>query len=234
MVHHSSDVPNLIGHTIDDGRLKFVELIGSGSNGVIFRAIDTTTYPGDTINYAVKCLTKAEYGSRRYMFQRREVLFHRAVSSHPNVVTLHHLTSDDHYVFLVLDFCAGGDLFSFISEGRIFPRNDELVRSVFLQILDAVEACHKHGIYHRDLKPENILCNMDGSRVFLSDFGLATKSAMSSTFGAGSSYYMSPGTFWRAVVEPVLKQYHQNASASKDIMSLTPPALMMYGRLALS
>ncbi|KAE8262792.1 hypothetical protein A4X09_0g7387 [Tilletia walkeri] len=67
-----------------------------------------------------------------------------------------------------------------------------LIKSVFAQILDAVEYCHQHQIYHRDLKPENILCLDGGRRVVLADFGLATQEPTSSDFGCGSTFYMGP------------------------------------------
>ena len=59
------------------------------------------------------------------------------------------------YIFFVLDYYNGGDLFKLITEGGCFRGNDAMVKKIFLQILDAVEACHKKGIYHRDIKPEN-------------------------------------------------------------------------------
>ena len=101
----------------------------------------------------------------------------------------------DTTVFVVLDFCEEGDLFGMITEKSRYLGNDELIRSVFLQILDAVEHCHSMGIYHRDLKPENILCSERGTRVVLADFGLATAEPTSGDFGCGSTFYMSPGEF---------------------------------------
>lgn len=67
---------------------------------------------------------------------------------------------------------------------------------VFLQILDGVEHCHELGIFHRDLKPENILCARGGERLMIADFGLATSEKQSTDFGCGSTFYMSPGSFF--------------------------------------
>ncbi|KAH9922540.1 kinase-like domain-containing protein [Amylocystis lapponica] len=192
MDHGSASIPNLVGHTIDHGRLKLIDTIGSGSNGVVFLAIDTTSQAEHPAKYAVKCLIRAPKGTRRHGLQRQEVLLHRRVSSQPNIVQLHMVLEDIYYTFLVLDYCPGGDLYTFLAEQRIVRGNDVLVKTIFLQIVDAVEACHNWGIFHRDVKPENILCSGDWTRVYLSDFGLATEATRSVTYGCGSSYYMSP------------------------------------------
>ncbi|CAE6437439.1 unnamed protein product [Rhizoctonia solani] len=99
---------------------------------------------------------------------------------------------EEELVFMVLSYIGGGDLFSMIAEKQRYIGDDALVRSVFTQLLDAVQWCHIQGVRHRDLKPENILCEEDGKTVFVSDFGLATSDRHSRDFGCGSSYYMSP------------------------------------------
>ncbi|EMD30889.1 hypothetical protein CERSUDRAFT_145764, partial [Gelatoporia subvermispora B] len=122
---------------------------------------------------------------------RREARLHAAVSAHPNVVTAHGAWEDAEYVYILLDYCSGGDLYDYIDEGE-FRGDDARVKSVFVQIVDAVMACHERGVFHRDIKPENIMCSADGNEVYLADFGLATDKERSLRHGAGSAMYMSP------------------------------------------
>ena len=75
----------------------------------------------------------------------------------------------------------------------IYMGEHDLIKDVYLQILDAVQACHDKGIFHRDLKPENILCKDGGKKVLLADFGFASLEEQSSAFHLGSLPFMSPG-----------------------------------------
>ena len=70
--------------------------------------------------FAVKCLNKQGLDQRQRAFQRREIFLHTMMSSHPNVVTLHRVIDHpwDQNVFVILDFCPDGDLFSMITEKR--------------------------------------------------------------------------------------------------------------------
>ena len=182
-------IDQLVGQVIDDGSLCLVDPLGQGSGGIVFRAIDLCS----STPYAVKCMVKGEPGSRQATFQEREIRLHSAVSSHSSVVTLHKVVEEDGYIFLVLDFCPGGDLFKFLTERGTYVRNDALVKDVMIQLIDGVEHCHRRCVSHRDIKPENIMCNKDGTQLKLGDFGLATDTSFSRNFGAGTSGYMSPG-----------------------------------------
>jgi serine/threonine protein kinase len=75
-----------------------------------------------------------------------------------------------------------------------YQGKDDLIRRIFLQLVDATSYIHSLGIHHRDLKPENILTTDRGANVYLGDFGLATTEKTSSDLGCGSTFYMSPGT----------------------------------------
>ncbi|EMD38812.1 hypothetical protein CERSUDRAFT_133354, partial [Gelatoporia subvermispora B] len=126
-----------------------------------------------------------------YELLMRETTLHRHVAGVPNVLTLHAVFESSNYMYLVLDYCPGGTLYDHIMNGA-FEQNNELIRKVFLQILNGVHACHEEGVFHRDLKPENILCTRDGSAVYVADFGLATDELVSEEFGCGSPSWMSP------------------------------------------
>ncbi|RPD67468.1 kinase-like protein [Lentinus tigrinus ALCF2SS1-6] len=194
MVQLSAILPDFAGFTISSGdlRLRLLERLGSGTYGVVYVAQDISPQSTSAQYYAVKCLLRHPEDTDFARLQQRELKNHALISDVPNVVRLHAVIEEECYTFMVLDLCTGGDLYTAILATDTYVYNTPAVKRTFLQILDAVEACHARGVYHRDLKPENILCSHDFERVFLADFGLATRSKRSSNFRCGSSFYMSP------------------------------------------
>ncbi|KAI3606050.1 serine threonine protein kinase [Moniliophthora roreri] len=185
-------LPDFTGSFLDDDRYELVDCLGSGAYGKVYKAIERTSSSQSPNHFAVKCLLKPEAGSRQEEFQLREIALHKKVSGHPNIVAIHEVLYDDFFLYVILDLCEGGDLFAAITETESFKRDNESIRSVFVQLLDAVQHCHDLGVYHRDLKPENVLLSKDGKQVRIADFGLATDVRTCQEFGCGSSYYMSP------------------------------------------
>ncbi|CAK5275605.1 unnamed protein product [Mycena citricolor] len=188
----TQSLPDLVGQTVDEGRLRLVARLGSGAYGIVYKALLLSSPKEEPVYYAVKCLKKFAAGSREAEFQIRELKLHRMMSSHPNIITMHRYFIDPDHIFVVLDFCPGGDLFVAITEKHLFRRDTALVKKAFCQILDAVQFCHDNNVFHRDLKPENILCDSQGTQMFLGDFGLSTQSSMCTDIGLGSPFYMSP------------------------------------------
>ncbi|KAF8316218.1 kinase-like domain-containing protein, partial [Cantharellus anzutake] len=174
---------------VDGGRFHILDILGKGGSGVAYLAFDLHRSTSNTAKYyAIKCLLRKSDQSDLL----REVQLHKCVSKHENIVTLRRCVPEGQFQILIMDYCADGDLFRLIIQQHRYFGNDELIKDVFLQIIDAVAYCHSRGIYHRDLKPENILCSHDGTKVYLTDFGLATQEPISHDVGIGSGYYMSP------------------------------------------
>ncbi|KAF8184925.1 kinase-like domain-containing protein, partial [Mycena galopus ATCC 62051] len=191
-------LPDLTGEFIHDGSLELLCLLGSGAYGKVYKALDTTSPPYDLAYYAVKCMPRHEPGTREAEIQDSELLVHRMVSGHPRVITFHHHFFTDAFVFVVLELCTGGDFYNAMVDRELYRGNPTLIKQAFGQLLDAVDFIHRNSVYHRDIKPENILCNSAGTDLRLVDFGLSTQAAVSTQFGCGSRFYMSPESLDRS------------------------------------
>lgn len=178
----------MLGRTADKGYYRFVEVLGAGGFGVVYR----TRVADSNQDLAVKVVAQRSRAGKRAV-QLRELEYHSKVCDHPNIVSFHRWFAESGFFYFVFDACLGGDLFTAITERHLYFYNDERARDAYTQILDAVGYCHSMGIAHRDLKPENFLLSADGSTLLLTDFGLASTSPLSETFGVGSTFYMAPG-----------------------------------------
>jgi serine/threonine protein kinase len=71
---------------------------------------------------------------------------------HPNITRLLEVLDTQDFLYLILEYESGGELFEKLQEKQ--PTEDES-RNFFRQILSAIQYCHANGVVHRDLKPEN-------------------------------------------------------------------------------
>ncbi|KAJ0658206.1 putative protein kinase CAMK-CDPK family [Helianthus annuus] len=116
------------------------------------------------------------------------------LSGHPNVVDLKDVYEEEDYVHLVMELCAGGELFHQLEKQGRFSESD--ARVLFKDLMRVVRFCHDKGVVHRDLKPENILLatKASSSQIKLADFGLATyiNPGQSLHGTVGSPFYIAP------------------------------------------
>ncbi|KAJ7082685.1 kinase-like domain-containing protein [Mycena belliarum] len=192
MPNQASTLRDLSDCIVDDGRLYLLRVVGSGAYGRLYKARDPN--PPAFTTYAVKCLRRPAPGSREAEFQERERALHRCVSAHPNVVTLHRHFHDADHLFLVMDFCRGGDMYQALRRG-VYRGNAERIKRTWAELADGVRWCHVRGVYHRDLKPENVLVDFEGGAPRIADFGLSTTSRVSHDMDCGSASYMAPESF---------------------------------------
>ncbi|KAJ2773820.1 Serine/threonine protein kinase [Coemansia nantahalensis] len=191
----------MIGRSIDNGNLQFTRLIGVGTYGEVYHAVDRRT--GES--RAVKVLPRKHAAPRPgdglldepfidVRLLSREVTLYARLPRHSRIVHFERMLHTQDQLFMVMEHCSGGDLYENISTNPYFrlPGNDALIRRLYLQLVSAIAHCHKNGVYHRDIKPENVLVSRDGLNVKLIDFGLATGDEWCREIGCGSAYYMSP------------------------------------------
>lgn len=198
-------LPFELGSTIDDpvrgSSYNLIQPLGNGSYAVVYMVRNKK----DNKYYALKCLSKENLSDYHLSIQHNEVVLHERVTGHSNLVKLHHTFETPEWLFLVMEYCDGQDLYFWLTQNNDatdpYSRRNltererlELVKQVFDQILDAVGHCHDNGIAHRDLKPENFIVTVSDKnkvQVKLTDFGLATDEVESSDFDCGSKPYMS-------------------------------------------
>ncbi|KAJ8765284.1 hypothetical protein K2173_011981 [Erythroxylum novogranatense] len=114
--------------------------------------------------------------------------------NHPNIIRLLHVFQVGSCAFLVLEFCDGGDLASYIKfHGRV---DEKIAKRFMLQLRTGLEVLHRHHLLHRDLKPQNILLSGQQGNMLLkiADFGLS-RSVLPGCYvetACGSPFYMAP------------------------------------------
>ncbi|XP_021686651.2 serine/threonine-protein kinase ATG1t isoform X6 [Hevea brasiliensis] len=147
--------------------------------------------------------------------------------NHPNIISLFDVFQVESCIFLVLEFCKGGNLASYI---RLHGRVQEEITRRFMQQLGAgLEILQSHHIIHRDLKPENILLSGQEADVILkiADFGLSrsVQPGKHVETVCGSSLYMAPEVlqfqgYDDKVVPYPLSRNHSTAPSSFSIQNI--------------
>lgn len=147
------------------------EQLGWGQFGVIRACSDKLA--GEVL--ACKSIAKDRLVSKDDVRSvKLEIEIMTKLAGHPNVVDLKAVYEEEDYVHLVMELCAGGELFHQLEKHGKFSEAE--ARVLFWQLMEVVIYCHDKGIVHRDLKPENILLatKASSSPIKLADFGLAT------------------------------------------------------------
>eukprot|EP00164_Ancoracysta_twista_P003200 GFYU01004268.1.p1 GENE.GFYU01004268.1~~GFYU01004268.1.p1 ORF type:complete len:695 (+),score=157.08 GFYU01004268.1:253-2337(+) len=165
---------------------EFGKCLGEGSFARVFHARKKDTKE----QFAIKVLKKKQFlkeNKVKYVKMEKNIL---AMLNHPNIIRLHSTFQDPSYLYFVLEFGSGGELFRHIR--RAGACDVEPARFYTAEILLALECLKENGVVHRDMKPENILLSKD-MHVKVSDFGTAkiVGEEVTHTF-CGTAEYVSP------------------------------------------
>ncbi|TPX65585.1 hypothetical protein SpCBS45565_g05045 [Spizellomyces sp. 'palustris'] len=120
--------------------------------------------------YALKAIKKHDVVKLK---QEKQILNEKNILrsiNHPFIVELYHTFQNVTYLFMTMEYVAGGDLFSYLRKVQRFAEDD--ARFYVSEVLIALEYLHSYNIVYRDLKPENILLDTTG-HTKLADFGFA-------------------------------------------------------------
>ena len=131
--------------------------LGRGSFGDVYLVKELSS--GKLFAMKALCKRRSEDTSwLRYVITERDVL---AGSECPFIVKMHFAFQTEKKLFLVIDFCPGGDLETMLSSTRE-PFSEEKARFYIAEIIIAIKDLHKRDIIYRDLKPDNVVIDDEG------------------------------------------------------------------------
>ncbi|XP_023699577.1 serine/threonine-protein kinase ULK2 isoform X1 [Paramormyrops kingsleyae] len=188
------------------------DLVGHGAFAVVFKGRHRKKTDWEV---AIKSINKKNL-SKSQILLGKEIKILKELQ-HENIVALYDVQETPNSVFLVMEFCNGGDLADYLqAKGTL---REDTLRVFLQQIAAAMRVLNSKGIIHRDLKPQNILLSyvgrrkssLNGIRIKIADFGFARylQSNMMAATLCGSPMYMAP--------EVIMSQ---NYDAKADLWSI--------------
>lgn len=153
---------------------KFIEEIGCGSFGKVYRAINIITQE----SCAIKVIQHNKNNSKAMEYQEREIKILKSLS-HPNIVKLIEVKETTTAKFLVLEYCNGGNLYTYLKKHGTLSQYQ--AQDIICQLINAMTCLHDCSLIHRDIKLSNILISFDKPgpgknaklRIKLADFGFS-------------------------------------------------------------
>ncbi|XP_019912022.2 serine/threonine-protein kinase ULK3 isoform X2 [Esox lucius] len=201
------------------------ERLGSGTYATVYKAYRK----GDTREVvAVKVVGKKSLNKASMENLLTEIEILKTIR-HPHIVQLKDFQWDNENIYLILEWCSGGDLSNFIRSRRLLP--ERVARRFLQQIACALQFLHNHNISHLDLKPQNIL--LSGSILKLADFGFASYMSPwdEQSVLRGSPLYMAPEMVCRRQYDSRVDLWSVGVILYETLFGRTPFASRSYAEL---
>ena len=161
------------------GPYEILEPLGAGGMGEVYRARDPRLERDVAIKVVPEQFAQDAVALARFYREVRAV----AALSHPNIVAIHDIGTDQGLMYAVMELLEGHTLRLRIRQRVIdWPQAVEIAKG----IANGLAAAHAKGIIHRDIKPENLFLTSDGGLKIL-DFGLARQQAKGTPPQPGAS-----------------------------------------------
>ncbi|KAK4358603.1 hypothetical protein RND71_020832 [Anisodus tanguticus] len=161
---------------------KLLRKLGGGDIGNVY----LSELMGTNCLFAVKVMDNDFLTSKRKMTRTQTEIEILQILDHPFLPTLFAHFTNDKYSWLVMEYCAGGDLHVLRQKQPSKSFSEQAARFYVAEVLLALEYLHLLGVVYRDLKPENVLVREDG-HIMLSDFDLSLRCAVNPTLVKSSS-----------------------------------------------
>ncbi|XWS28068.1 hypothetical protein CRYUN_Cryun25bG0034100 [Craigia yunnanensis] len=176
-----------MGFATTIGKYQLGRTIGEGTFAKVKLAVDTT----NGLHVAIKIIDKAMVMESNLKYQVQREIRTMKLLHHPNVVRIHEVIGSKTKIYIIMEYISGGQLSNKLSYAKKLSETE--ARKLFQQLIDAVDHCHRKGVYHRDLKPENLLLDSKGN-LKVTDFGLSAlrKPGDMLTTACGSPCYVAP------------------------------------------
>nr|XP_033795940.1 cGMP-dependent protein kinase 2 isoform X1 [Geotrypetes seraphini] len=175
--------------------LDVITTLGTGG----FGRVELVKLKNEDITFALKCIKKkhiVETHQQEHVYWEKNIL--QQINS-PFIIRLYRTFRDSKYVYMLLEVCLGGELWSVLRDMCFFEEGT--ARFCIGCVLEAFDYLHHRGIVYRDLKPENLLLDSEGY-VKMVDFGFAKK------IGPGKKTWTFCGTPEYVAPEIIMNKGH--------------------------
>ncbi|XP_014111851.1 PREDICTED: serine/threonine-protein kinase Nek5 [Pseudopodoces humilis] len=171
-------------------KYEIIKQIGEGSFGKIFLAKGKT----DKEPCVIKEINLTKMPVKEKEASEKEVIL-LAKMKHANIVTFYASLQEKNKLYIVMEYCDGGDLMKRINMQHGVLFDEDQILSWFVQISLGLKHIHDKKILHRDVKTQNVFLSNNGKVAKLGDFGIARQLNSTTEFAhtcVGTPYYLSP------------------------------------------